>query len=260
MSQQSRCITFLTVACAMFACGCASVDLAKVDMPTLPMFEEKEMETPDRIIPVWTDSVLHRGGKAVRGFGGRVVFYGEEAEFPIQVDGVVIVYAWNDSKTNNQEKPDRKFVFKADMLPKHYSRSKIGDSYSFWLPWDKVGGTTEHVTLVTRFISATGGEVTSSAAHVVLPGPSVVENKAEKEQEPTRLDPVMTAKARLLQKARQSESIEPDINRFNRSRSKRLQPKNPAAAVRQERWTQRPSIYRCTWRSVLISPPPTSST
>lgn len=195
----------LILACGLS--GCASIGMGEIDLPTIPLLEEEEKETPNRIIPVWTDSVLHRGGEAVRGFGGRVVFYGEETEQPIQVDGVVVVYAWNDSKANNQEKPDRKFVFKADMLPKHYSRSKIGDSYSFWLPWDKVGRTTQHVTLVTRFISAQGGEVTSTAAHVVLPGPTA---EPKTDDEPGHIDPIMSAKAKLLEKVL---DIEPNNDR-----------------------------------------------
>lgn len=158
-------------AATLFASGCASTGLESLDVPALPLVSEKEKEVPTRVIPVWTDTVLHRGGKAVRGFGGRVIFYGAEENQPIEVDGALAVYAWDDTTGRGQETPDRKYVFRKDDFEKHYSASKVGHSYSFWLPWDSVGGETKHITLITRFVSAAGGEVTSSAAHVVLPGP-----------------------------------------------------------------------------------------
>lgn len=175
---------FSLVAIALFATGCASTGLESLEvpeLPELPLISEKEPEVPTRVIPVWTDTVLHRGGKTVRGFGGRVIFYGSEQDRPIKVDGAVVVYAWDDTAGRGKEAPDRKYMFKAGSMEKHHSPSKIGHSYSFWLPWDAVGSETKHITLVTRFVSTAGGEVTSSAAHVVLPGPM----RAEPEQADT---------------------------------------------------------------------------
>lgn len=174
-----RLIVIAAIACGMV--GCSSLELEPLGLPLVS--DEKPKELPSRMIPVWADTVLHRGGKAVRGFGGRVIFYGVKHDSPIEVDGSLIVYAWNDTGGARSETPDRKYAFRADALPKHYSTSKIGHSYSFWLPWDEANGETQHVTLVTRFISAAGGEVTSSAAHVVLPGPAeeVREPKEPKE-------------------------------------------------------------------------------
>jgi len=154
----------------LFATGCTSTGLESLGVTDLPLVKEKKAEVPTRVIPVWTDTVLHRGGKTVRGFGGRVIFYGSKEDTPIEIDGAVIVYAWDDTAGRGQEAPDRKYMFKADTMAKHYSPSKIGHSYSFWLPWDAVGGETKHITLVTRFVSVAGGEVTSNAANVVLPG------------------------------------------------------------------------------------------
>ncbi len=161
----------LLILFVLLATGCASTGLESLDVTDLSLVKEKEAEVPTRVIPVWTDTVLHRGSKTVRGFGGRVIFYGAREDTPIEVDGAVVVYAWDDTAGRGQEAPDRKYMFKADSMEKHYSPSKIGHSYSFWLPWDAVGGETKHITLVTRFVSVAGGEVTSNAANVVLPGP-----------------------------------------------------------------------------------------
>ena len=178
---------FSVIALALFLTGCASTGLESIDvpeLPDLPLVSEKEPEVPTRVIPVWTDTVLHRGGKTVRGFGGRVIFYGESRDKPINVDGAVVVYAWDDTAGRGQEVPDRKYKFKADDLEKHFGMSKIGPSYNFWLPWDAVGGGTKHITLVTRFVSTAGGEVTSNAAHVVLPGPMPSDQKRADTERP----------------------------------------------------------------------------
>jgi len=129
---------------------------------------------PDRIIATWSDTVLHQPGKpGIRGFGGRVMFYGEDVDKPLQVDGAVIVYAWLETaETESQRVPDRKYVFTADQLAEHYSRSRLGHSYSFWLPWEQAGGPHRQVTLITRFVGRHGGEAISSSARSLLPGPS----------------------------------------------------------------------------------------
>ena len=129
---------------------------------------------PDRIIASWNDTVLHQPGEpGIRGFGGRVMFYGEDADKPLQVDGAVIVYAWLEAgASESQRVPDRKYVFTADQLAQHYSRSRLGHSYSFWLPWEQAGGPHRRVTLITRFVGRHGGEAISSSARSVLPGPS----------------------------------------------------------------------------------------
>ena len=125
-----RLIVIAAIACGMV--GCSSLELEPLGLPLVS--DEKPKELPSRMIPVWADTVLHRGGKAVRGFGGRVIFYGVKHDSPIEVDGSLIVYAWNDTGGARSETPDRKYAFRADALPKHYSTSKIGHSYSFGCP------------------------------------------------------------------------------------------------------------------------------
>lgn len=147
--------------------GCSSL----ATIPDDWFREEPEFLTPTRVIPVWTDTVLHQAGKqGTRGCGGRIMFYRGDSKRAIRVDGSLIVYAWDETQSADRQKPDRKFVFRADDLQRHYSESKIGDSYSFWLPWDTVGGEQTQLTLIARFIDRNGGEVTSAPARVILPG------------------------------------------------------------------------------------------
>jgi hypothetical protein len=135
--------------------------------------KEPEFKTPRQIVPVWSDTVLHQPGEpATRGFGGRLMFYGEDKHKPILVDGSLVVYAWDDGKGTMERAPDRKYVFPSDKIQSHYSESRLGHSYSFWVPWDAAGGGLTHLTLISRFVSNDGTEITSSPAHVVLQGPS----------------------------------------------------------------------------------------
>lgn len=136
------------------------------------LWNNEDVGTAMQMVPVWSDTVLHQSGEpATRGVGGRVLFYGSERHRSIRTTGSLVVYVWDDSFGTTERSPDRKYVFPAKDLDQHYSSSRLGHSYSFWLPWDAAGGPIAHLTVVTRFVGVEGTELTSSPAHVVLPGP-----------------------------------------------------------------------------------------
>ena len=100
---------------------------------------------------------LHRadpGGIAGRGrgFGGRVMFYNDKDEKPVAVDGAFTVFGFDETGGDvSFSSPDKKFLFPVEKLSKHYSKSELGHSYSFWLPWDEVGGPERKICLIARF-------------------------------------------------------------------------------------------------------------
>ncbi len=52
--------------------------------------KEESKPLPDRILAVWTDSVLHQPNQpGVRGFGGRIYFYEKEETTPIESMGAL---------------------------------------------------------------------------------------------------------------------------------------------------------------------------
>ena len=80
------------------------------------------------------------------------MFYEGKNEEPIKVDGTLVVYAFDETNRDaNNARPDRKYVFTPQQLPLHYSKSKVGHSYSVWMPWDEVGGVQKEITLIVRF-------------------------------------------------------------------------------------------------------------
>jgi len=136
-----------------------------------PWSKEKKKALPDRIVPVWTDTVLHQPNlPGVRGFGGRVYFYLKDGSDPIEIDGGLAVYAFDADNEENDQKPLRKFAFTPEQFANHMSKTSIGPSYSIWLPWGEVGGPPQRLSLIARFEGSEGGTVISDPTIKLLPG------------------------------------------------------------------------------------------
>jgi hypothetical protein len=169
MIRRCRMLSVSAMACSLL-CGCQfspTIPIAK-----WPWSEEVPAEVPERVLAVWSDSVLHQPGQpGVRGFGGRVYFYHTEANDPVKVDGGLAVYVFDaDEMDPYNQKPLGKYVFTADQFDEHYSSSALGPSYSVWLPFDEVGGEARRLSLITRFEGREGGTVISEPAIKLLPG------------------------------------------------------------------------------------------
>lgn len=160
--------------------GCKSEDVAAWTTPipfdlshNIPWRSAKERREsqPFKMVAMWNDTVLYKAGQpAKRGFGGRVFFYGK-SEKPVEVEGRMVVYAFDEMNHDPTEtRPDRKFVFPAEMLEMHKSEDKGGASYSFWLPWDAVGGEQKEVSLIARFEASNGQVITGEQTRHILPG------------------------------------------------------------------------------------------
>ncbi len=163
----------LSVLCAaplLFNAGCQFAP--KTTTAAWPWQKETAKTVPDRILPVWTDSVLHQPNQpGVRGFGGRVYFYGKEKTDPVEVDGSFAVYVFDaDDNAPSDQKPLRKFVFTADQFKTHMSRTSMGPSYSVWIPWGEVGGAPRRLSLISRFEGREGGTTISDPTIKMLPG------------------------------------------------------------------------------------------
>ncbi len=151
------------------ACGCANFDWRR----PLPWQSAKsEVKMPTKLVAVWNETVKYTAGQqAMRGFGGRIMFYDEQNADSVLVDGTLVVYGFDEAnRAKSDAKPDRKFVFPAQLLEKHYSEAKLGASYSFWLPWDKVGGERKDIALIVRFQPQQGSVVVGPQTNNLLSG------------------------------------------------------------------------------------------
>ena len=140
---------------------------------------EEKLVVPDRILAIWTDTVLRQPNQpGVRGFGGRVFFYEKEQSDPIEVDGKLVVFVFDgDDHDPDNQKPLRKYVIEADDFSKHMSKTSIGPAYSVWLPWGDVKGPTMRLSIIARFEGRKGGTTLSDPTIKLLPG---VEGKVRK--------------------------------------------------------------------------------
>ena len=150
--------------------GCTQLDLKKP--LSWPFASEDKPKVPDRVVAVWSDSVLYKADRPpVRGFGGRLMFYGREGDEPIKVDGSLVVYAFDEAgRDPGNARPDRKYVFPSEHFDIHYSKSELGHSYSVWVPWDEVGGEQKEISLIARFLPANGAPLIGEQAQHLLPG------------------------------------------------------------------------------------------
>ncbi len=164
--------------------GCTQLDLSK---GLTPLKSKPKPRIPERMVDAWTDTVLHQSGqRGVRGFGGRVMFYAKDQDEAVAVDGTFTVYAFDDSDAEadadadpDHQSPDKKYVFSREQLAEHYSKSPLGHSYSFWIPWDEVGGEEKRITLISRFVDGTSQVIMSKPCRQTLPG---IQPKAKKDE------------------------------------------------------------------------------
>ena len=138
---------------------------------------EEPKETPEKLVAVWSNSVLGEvGQKPQRGLGGRVYFYNDSHQ-SVEVDGHLVVYVYDDSlpDTMQQRKASRKYEFNAEQVASSLSPSELGPSYSFWIPWDDVGGERARLSVIPVFMDAKGKMIVGDQARHVLPGRSPTE-------------------------------------------------------------------------------------
>ncbi len=165
--------------------GCSPLDLSKgISWPG----SQPKCQVPDRMTNMWEETILHqRGQRGVRGFGGRIMFFAEEQKEPVMVDGTFTVYVFDGSEAGaGKSRPERKFVFLPEDMPRHHSKTSLGDSYSFWIPWEEVGGPRRELNLIAQFQSTTGEFITAEESRQTLPGISPTADR-DRDMSKTRL-------------------------------------------------------------------------
>ena len=177
MTVRSWCVLLVTLAC--LSGGCSQLDLKKSF--SVPFFDDKddEVQTPDRVIAVWVDTIKYTQGETpTRGFGGKLMFYHDKEEKPVKVEGDLVIYAFDeDGRKPTDPRPTRKYVFQAEQFKEHLKPDpKMGDTYHFFLPWDNVGGYQKKISMIVRFQPKLGAVVVSEQTKHMLPGKPVPED------------------------------------------------------------------------------------
>lgn len=178
----------LTVALALT--GCAGVkdsmrlsgkDSAWNPVEKLKAERERDFEPtlPTTMVVTWKGSVYENVGVKTRGFGGRVFFY-DDANNAVAADGELTVYGFDDANKKEDASADKKFVFRASEFQSHKSENGLGVSYSFWIPWEKVGGYRKTISLIPIFKTVDGrilkGGQSVNVLHGRTPGKQLSDN------------------------------------------------------------------------------------
>jgi hypothetical protein len=148
--------------------GCSQLLPKKIAWP----WDKDQPGEPSKVVAMWTDTVLYQPNETPkRGFGGRLMFYGDKKTEPIKVEGSLVIYAYEENAQEpNKVKPDRKYIITKEQFAAHYSKSKLGHSYSVWLPWDQANGSQKTISLIVRFVPEKGDVVVSEQSKHILPG------------------------------------------------------------------------------------------
>lgn len=190
----SPCLCVFVVSFLALTTGCASWDLtSKLPWASSEQKLQKEkFQRPVRMVVIWTPTTLSQPGKPItRGLGGRIYFYNDVDE-AIPVEGQLIVYAYDDSAQrqnvshiNSQggvDEPTRRYAFTAEQFKGHFDPTDLGASYSVWIPWGPVDGPAVKVSVVPVFTSSSGNIVMAQASRNVLKGTQpLMSERAEEE-------------------------------------------------------------------------------
>jgi hypothetical protein len=172
------------IALSTFA-GCASISPSKWKASNWSMKKAVGLEpekpdpvVPERMVATWVDTTLSTvGKKPQRGFGGKLMFFEKGTEDPVRVEGNLVVYAFDETdRPDHETHPTRKYIFPMEEFVRHESDSSLGPAYSFWLPWDEVGGQQRNISLIAKFEPKGGPVVLGEQTRHLLPGVTIDPN------------------------------------------------------------------------------------
>ncbi len=134
--------------------------------------EKPDPVSPERMVATWTDTTLSTAGQSTkRGFGGKLMFFKRGSEDPVRVEGNLVVYAFDETdRPDHETHPTRRYIFPVEEFIRHESDSTLGPTYSFWLPWDEIGGQQRHISLIAKFEPKKGAVVIGEQTRHLLPG------------------------------------------------------------------------------------------
>ena len=163
--------------------GCSMMGDGQSGWPWKKKPDEKEiaLARPAKLVSIWSESVVYGANKQpTRGLGGRIYFYNQNHKV-VPADGELVVYAFDDEATEDKDVPRKKYVFSAEQFASHFSESEFGPSYSIWIPWDRVGGKQQAVSLMPIFKSADGQVLVGDHSRNLLKGKKNKEADSETE-------------------------------------------------------------------------------
>lgn len=110
-------------------------------------------------------------GFPCKGFSGQILFLSNKAATPVQIDGEVRIYLFDDQGTEEEQtKPIRQFDFDAGSWAIHLAESSLGPTYSVFVPYVRRGVKDANCALRVRFKPKRGPTIFSDLSNMPLNG------------------------------------------------------------------------------------------
>jgi hypothetical protein len=127
---------------------------------------------PSRCLCLWQPvKTEDASGQPVQGFGGQVYFFEAGSEEPVEVEGDVRVFVFDDVGTPEQQaRPKTVKDFDSFVWKSFRTRSQVGTNYSLFVPYDEASQYESVCSLRLRLVQPDGTQVFSDMATVKLAG------------------------------------------------------------------------------------------
>jgi hypothetical protein len=152
--------------------GCASTGFWKSNSGR---FDKADADHPAvKIVCLW-QTAEGRGldNRPTRGFAGQILFLTQDSPTPVEVDGDVRIYLFDDqSPPEVQTKPIHQFDFTGGAWGNYLKKTAWGPTYQLFVPYTREGDFAARCELRVRLTPKAGPTVLSEPASISLPGPA----------------------------------------------------------------------------------------
>lgn len=168
MSIHARCV--VTIISSVFLSGCVSSGLWKSKDQT---FAKADARNPvAKIVCLWQPAEgKGLDDKPTRGFAGQILFLTRNSPTPVEVDGDVQVFLFEDQRIiDKQTKPMHQINFVGGAWATHLHKTAWGPTYQIFIPYSRPGSHLANCALRVHLQPKAGPNVTSDVAKITLPG------------------------------------------------------------------------------------------
>jgi hypothetical protein len=161
-----RSVVSFTFLCGLL-CGCATLNFPW----DKDRFAKATAQNPVvQIVCLWEPAEgRDPEGVPCRGFAGQILFLSNRHATPVEVDGDVRIYLFdNVGAAEEQSKPLRQFDFSTEAWAMHLSKSAVGPSYSLFVPYVRRGQFNPQCSLRVRLTPKAGPVIFSSLSTISL--------------------------------------------------------------------------------------------
>lgn len=217
MSLASRILTCLTCCCLLLpTAGCATLHL--------PFGKDRLQKASARnpvvqIVCIWQPSEgRDPNGMPCRGFAGQILFLAHRGSLPVQVDGDVRIYLFDDKGTpEEQTKPLHQYDFDSASWAPHLTKGTLGPTYSVFVPYTRRGTYEANCALRVRLKTGDQAAIFSDLASIPLDGRTKSTKDTDEQETSTdeakaATDAVSQAMRRTTTISRDGETAKPNAN------------------------------------------------